>query len=80
MQSVFDCTQNCAPKAAALKSAGYTAIMRYYSMNAWKRIEPGEAQATYWPVGINTPDGELILYQPQPTALLRGGSPANKSY
>jgi hypothetical protein len=31
--------------------------------------EPAADHATYWPIGLNTPDGELVIYQPQPTAL-----------
>jgi hypothetical protein len=32
-------------------------------------VEPAAEHATYWPIGLNTPDGELVMYQPQPTAL-----------
>jgi hypothetical protein len=44
MATVFDCTQNCSAKAPALKAAGFDTIIRYYTVNAWKRIEPAEAR------------------------------------
>lgn len=45
MATVFDCTQNCSAKASALKAAGYGAVLRYYSVNAWKRMGAEEARA-----------------------------------
>ena len=45
MATALDCTQNCSTKAAALRAAGYETIIRYYSMSAWKRMGPAEAQA-----------------------------------
>jgi Domain of unknown function (DUF1906)/Bacterial SH3 domain len=43
--TVLDTTQDCTSKASALRGAGYTTIMRYYSVNAWKRMGAPEAQA-----------------------------------
>ncbi len=45
MATVLDTTQDCTSKAAALRGAGYTTIIRYYSVNAWKRMGAAEAQA-----------------------------------
>ena len=45
MATVLDTTQDCTSKAAALRRAGYTTVIRYYSVNAWKRLGPPEAQA-----------------------------------
>ncbi|MBV8977545.1 MAG: DUF1906 domain-containing protein [Alphaproteobacteria bacterium] len=44
MATVFDCTQDCSAKAPAIKAAGYDTVLRYYSVNAWKRMEPAEAR------------------------------------
>jgi len=43
--TVLDTTQDCTSKASALRGAGYTTVIRYYSVNAWKRMGAAEAQA-----------------------------------
>ena len=45
MATVLDTTQDCTSKASALRGAGYTTVIRYYSVNAWKRMGAAEAQA-----------------------------------
>ncbi len=42
---VIDTSDNTAGSLAALKTRGVTAIGRYYSSNAWKRLTPQEARA-----------------------------------
>lgn len=45
MSTAFDTYEDCSSKAAALKAAGYETVIRYYSVNSWKRLSAREAQA-----------------------------------
>jgi hypothetical protein len=40
----FDTTDNCGPKAAQIKGAGYDFVARYLSRSTWKLISSAEAQ------------------------------------
>src|SRR4051794_10180987 len=45
MVTALDATADCSKVTSCLKQAGYTSVLRYYSMSAWKRMGPQEAAA-----------------------------------
>ncbi len=44
MPKGFDTTENCGPRAAPIKVAGYDFVARYLSQSHWKRISPDEVK------------------------------------